>query len=154
MRTANSEKMTIEDIFQHHVKEGVRKIFAAQLDIIDKHLYREGKDATLRIRNNGRSIRDRTGAMRQAMSNPRYSVGASQAVAEVPLQLRFFDMRHLGNWRVYNRQVWGILYGHTLREVKYEWRQEIAERVRNGLKRGEELGIRNWELFSQKGRFF
>ena len=42
-------------------------------------------------------------------------------------------MKHLGNWRVYNRQVWGILYGHTLREIKYEWRQQIADRIREGM---------------------
>lgn len=125
--------MSIEEIISKHITEGIREIYAAQVDIVDLHLYREGRDKTVRFRNNFREIQNRTGAMRQALYNPKFTVGSAQAIATIPLQLRFFDMKHLGNWRVYNRQVWGILYGHTLGEIKYEWRQQIADRIRQGL---------------------
>ena len=125
--------MTIEELFRKHVTAGIKEIYAAQVDIIDLHLYREGKERRVKVRNNYRDINDRTGEMRKVLYNPKFTVGDAQAISTIPLQLRFFDMKHLGNWRVYNRQVWGILYGHTLGEIKYEWRQQIAERIREGL---------------------
>ena len=125
--------MTIEEITRKHITEGIREIYAAQVDIVDLHLYREGRERNVKLRNNYREIQNRSGAMRQALYNPKFTVGDAQAIATIPLQLRFFDMKHLGNWRVYNRQVWGILYGHTLREIKYEWRQQIADRIREGM---------------------
>lgn len=44
-----------------------------------------------------------------------------------PTYLRFLDMKRLGNYRIYNRPLWGILYRETLVDIKYEFRQWLQK---------------------------
>ena len=36
-----------------------------------------------------------------------------------PLYIRFLDMKKHGNYGIYNRQVWGILWNNSLQTIKY-----------------------------------
>ena len=39
-------------------------------------------------------------------------------------------MKKHGNYQIYNRQIYGILYHDTLGKVKYEYQDYIRERVK------------------------
>lgn len=73
----------------------------------------------------------------EALKNPVYRLSASgsgiTSVSTVPLSMRFLDMKHLGNWQIYNRQIWGILYSETLLNIKTEWRDWIRQRIAESL---------------------
>jgi hypothetical protein len=48
-------------------------------------------------------------------------------------QLRFADMKRLGNMKLYNRLVWGILYGDTKAELSYGFSEEVKNALRKQL---------------------
>ena len=69
-----------------------------------------------------------------ALQNPNYSVipdGAGViAHSNLPLYTRFLDMKKHGNYQIYNRQIYGILYHDTLGKIKYEYQDYVRERVK------------------------
>ena len=119
------------------IESGIAQVYQAQLDILDKHLYREGSKGKLKIRHNGREVHDRTGNLRRMLKSPQTTLHVTDDSLSVtngiPIQLRFFDMKHLGNWRIYNRQVWGILYGKIMGQVKMELYRQVEDLVRQQL---------------------
>jgi hypothetical protein len=48
-------------------------------------------------------------------------------------QLRFLDMKKLGNMKIYNRLVWGILYAETASELMYGFSEEVKNTLRRQL---------------------
>ena len=52
----------------------------------------------------------------------------------VPLTLRFLDMKKYGNWRVYIRIIWGYLYNNSYLELKYGYGSKIKEEVSKMIK--------------------
>lgn len=129
------------ELMRQQITRGVAEVFRTQREIIDHHLYQEGRERTLKIRHNGREIHDQSGALRDMLRNPDYHVavtgGGVVSTATIPLRLRFFDMKHLGNWRVYNRQVWGIMYYDVLRNIKYTTAESLRDTIYKRLKSGE-----------------
>ena len=134
---------------QPTIERGIAEIYQAQRDILENHLYRESVNYFVtrsdgkkyltntivnRIRHNGREIHDRTGNLRRALYNPQYAINTTAEsltiTNSIPLQLRFFDMKHLGNWRIYNRQVWGIMYGKVLGQVKWQLYEQVQDMIR------------------------
>lgn len=120
-----------QQYFRQHLERGVKEIFASQLAIATSRLAHTASAGVGAKRglNAGRAPE-----LIQALQNPQYVISDSGAGVEmrvpIPLSLRFLDMKHLGNMRIYNRQVWGILYSATLQDVKYEWRDYINSRIR------------------------
>ncbi len=53
-----------------------------------------------------------------------------------PTYIRFLDMKRLGNYRIYNRPIWGILYRQTLRDIRYEFSDWLAKFVSSRLADG------------------
>ena len=76
--------------------------------------------------------------IREALESERYSVNEGslgvQAVMEVPLIVRFADMKHLGNVRVYNHPVWDTFYERTLQDIRYEYREWIRRNFGDSLR--------------------
>lgn len=103
------------------LRRGVADIFAAQLAIATRRIYAHGHERRTEQRD-GAPLQSRSGALLDALTNPRYAVTEHGIEATIPLQLRFLDIKRLGNWQIYNRQVWGILYRETLQNIKYEYR--------------------------------
>ena len=66
-----------------------------------------------------------------ALTNPRYRISPDGAGVRtettLPTYIRFLDMKRHGNYQIYNRQVWGILYKETLQNVKYEYRDWLEK---------------------------
>ncbi len=122
----------IAKFFTEYVNRGFRRIFEEQRRIAAAKIY--GKQA---YRTDG-TPRSRSGRLQQALASPTFSITGSgsgiSAKAQYPTYLRFLDMKRLGNYRIYNRPVWGILYKETFNDIRFEFsawlRKNLADSIR------------------------
>lgn len=122
----------IAKYFTEYVNRGFRRIFEEQRRIAAAKIY--GKQA---YRTDG-TPRSRSGRLQQALASPTFSITGSgsgiSAKAQYPTYLRFLDMKRLGNYRIYNRPVWGILYKETFNDIRFEFsawlRKNLADSIR------------------------
>ncbi len=122
----------IAKFFTEYVNRGFRRIFEEQRRIAAAKIY--GKQA---YRTDG-TPRSRSGRLQQALASPTFSITGSgsgiSAKAQYPTYLRFLDMKRLGNYRIYNRTVWGILYKETFNDIRFEFsawlRKNLADSIR------------------------
>lgn len=109
------------EYFLSQLQKGAREVFARQASAAQSHIYSNGTDLE-----NGRS-----GALREALESPKYSVTTVgqglQVVATLPEYARFVDMKAHGNRGIYNKQLFGTLYRETLHDIKYEFRSWVEE---------------------------
>ena len=110
------------DFFTDRIGRGIQDIFQAQLDIATKRIYQKGRERK-KVQGTGEIIQGRSGALMAALQNPNYSVVPDGegviARSNLPLYNRFLDMKKHGNYQIYNRQIYGILYHDTLGTVSY-----------------------------------
>lgn len=126
----------IAKYFTEYVNRGFRRIFEEQRRIAAAKIY--GKQA---YRTDG-TPRSRSGRLQQALASPTFSITGSgsgiSAKAQYPTYLRFLDMKRLGNYRIYNRPVWGILYKETFNDIRFEFsawlRKNFADSIRESYK--------------------
>lgn len=122
----------IAKYFTEYVNRGFRRIFEEQRRIAAAKIY--GKQA---YRTDG-TPRSRSGRLQQALASPTFSITGSgsgiSAKVQYPTYLRFLDMKRLGNYRIYNRPVWGILYKETFNDIRFEFsawlRKNLADSIR------------------------
>ncbi len=122
----------IAQYFTEYVNKGFRRIFNEQRHIAAAKIY--GKQA---YRTDG-TPRSRSGRLQQALASPSFSISGSgssiSANTQYPTYLRFLDMKRLGNYRIYNRPIWGILYKETFNDIRFElseWlRKNVADSIR------------------------
>lgn len=122
----------IAKYFTEYVNRGFRRIFEEQRRIAAAKIY--GKQA---YRTDG-TPRSRSGRLQQALASPTFSITGSgsgiSAKAQYPTYLRLLDMKRLGNYRIYNRPVWGILYKETFNDIRFEFsawlRKNLADSIR------------------------
>ncbi len=122
----------IAKYFTEYVNRGFRRIYEEQRRIAAAKIY--GKQA---YRTDG-TPRSRSGRLQQALASPTFSITGSgsgiSAKAQYPTYLRFLDMKRLGNYRIYNRPVWGILYKETFNDIRFEFsawlRKNLADSIR------------------------
>lgn len=102
-----------------YVNRGFRKIFNEQRRIAAAKIY--GRET----RRSDGSPRSRSAALQDALASPRFNITGSgagiEAVVTYPTSIRFLDMKRLGNYRIYNRPIWGILYKETFRDIRFEF---------------------------------
>lgn len=115
----------VSKYFAAYIRKGFRKILAEQRIIAANKIY--GKKAYY---NNG-SPRSRSGRLMKALQNPEMAIDTATAgiTARInyPTYIRFLDMKRLGNYRIYNRPIWGILYKETFRDIRFEFRKWLDE---------------------------
>lgn len=113
------DSFLVEKYLSQYVRKGFRRIFEEQRRIAASRIY--GHQA---FRADG-TRRSRSGTLQRALESPKlvlHGSGSSlQAEANYPEYIRFLDMKRLGNYRIYNRPIWGILYKETFRDIKYEF---------------------------------
>ncbi len=122
----------IAKYFTEYVNRGFRRIYEEQRRIAAAKIY--GKQA---YRTDG-TPRSRSGRLQQALASPTFSITGSgsgiSTKAQYPTYLRFLDMKRLGNYRIYNRPVWGILYKETFNDIRFEFsawlRKNLADSIR------------------------
>ena len=120
------------EFFKNTLSDGIRDILDRQRAIAQIKLSQAGgaRDTT----------RGRSGMIMQTLSQtPRIEQSGDGVRTELtyPVYIRFVDMKRYGNYRIYNRPIWGTLYGDTIKELKYgfrEWlRSNMTENLTNAL---------------------
>lgn len=121
------------DFFSDRIGRGIQDIFNAQLEIATKRIYQKGRSRK-KVQGYGTLVQGRSGALMEALQNPRYSVIPDGegviARSNLPSYTRFLDMKKHGDYQIYNRQIYGILYHDTLGRIKYEYQDYVKERVK------------------------
>ncbi len=116
--------------FRAQLEKGIRDIFEAQRAIATERIYQSGHDR-IREKRGGSTIQGRSGVLLEALTNPRYHITPDgegiRTETTLPTYIRFLDMKRHGNYQIYNRQIWGILYKETLINTKYEFRDWLKK---------------------------
>ncbi len=117
--------------FKEHIEKGIKDIFEAQRKIALYRIYQVGSKRR-EVRLSGQTLRSRSGLLKYCLTYPNYSVetsgGGVISRTSLPTYIRFLDMEEFGNFRIYNRQIWGILYTETMQNIKYEYRDWLKEK--------------------------
>lgn len=118
----------------------IRNIFQAQLLIVSQRVYLSGKDLKASRRKKG--IERQSGALENALISPNYVLQAEgekfTLAASYPIHIRFLDMKEKGNWKIYNRVIWGILYNNAMKDIKFRYGDTVADQVGNALRQAFE----------------
>lgn len=116
------------------LERDLHNIYQAQLLIATQNTYIEGRNLRVTVRA-GRRFSDKKKAKRiiAKLQNPNFVITQSgenfTVTNHILKELRFQDMKRLGNWKIYNRQVWGILYNNALRDIRYNFGKEVHDHV-------------------------
>jgi hypothetical protein len=112
------------------LKRDLSNIYRAQLAIAKHNVHIEGKDSKVKKRR-GAALKVKTGRLISSLENPDFIIQANGThfvvSARIMLYMRFLDMKRLGNWKIYNRQVWGILENNALRDIRSRYGQDIHD---------------------------
>lgn len=112
------------EYLREQLQKGLERIFEAQRIVASRKL-------------NQKAAGSRSSQLMRSLVHPEYRLtarpGAVHGMVRYPREIRFQDMRHLGNWRIYNRQIWRILYKETFADIRYEFSDWLRARVVNSL---------------------
>lgn len=133
-----NEDLIKQEFIRENIEKDFRAIFEAQRLIALERIYtrtnysREGR-SFYQEQGYGRLVKGSSGELLKALRNPVYSINLSGvgviATSNVPLYIRFLDMKAHGNYGIYNRQIWGILYNNTLMNIRDGYGKEVRERI-------------------------
>lgn len=117
--------------FREHVNQGFSKILNEQRVIaIDKIYGHKTYDAK------GRK-RSRSGRLKDALESPTMSLSGAGAELrgsiDYPYYIRFLDMKRMGNLKIYNRPIWGILYKETFQDIRYQFASWLRENFKKDI---------------------
>ena len=108
----------VADFIQVYLRKGFARVFEEQRKIAQARIY-----SIQAYRTDG-TRRSRSGQLMEALQSPAFVLGASGSglvsVVDYPIYMRFLDMKKMGNYRIYNRPLWGILYRQTFNDIRYE----------------------------------
>lgn len=106
------------ELMRQQMTRGAEKVFRTQAAIAQEKPLRK------------------TGRLIEALTTPSFTVNMEgQSVvttANIPLYIRFLDMKSKGNNMIYNRVVFGVM-GEARRRIEYGYTDEIAAQVRKEL---------------------
>ena len=102
------------EYLKQQLQKGLNDIFEAQRAVAGRKIDRTEK-----------AKRSRSGQLLASILHPDYKLsafaGGVHGVITYPQEIRFQDMKHLGNWRIYNKQIWRILYKETFANMRFEF---------------------------------
>lgn len=131
-----SEGISKQEFIIQVLQRDINNIYKAQLAIARQNIYVEGKALKTKKRG-GSKIGIRSGSLLNSLENPDYVIQASGdkfvVSAGIVKHMRFIDMKRYGNRRIYNRQVWGILYNNSLRDIRSGYGKELQDFVGEAL---------------------
>jgi hypothetical protein len=127
-----SENITKQQFIIQVLERDLNNIYKAQLAIARQNIYVEGKELKVTKRK-GNTIGVRSGALLESLENPDFIIQASGekflVSARIVKHMRFIDMKKFGNRKIYNRQVWGILYNNALKDIKYNYGEAVSNYI-------------------------
>ncbi len=131
-----TDQMTKSQFVVDVLNRDIRNIYKAQL-LIAQHNTRLQGSTFKQKKRAGKKLSERSGRLLEKLRNPDFKIigtdGKFQAVANIALQTRFLDMKRLGNWMIYNRQVWGILYRNSMLDIKYGYGRQVRDKLGEAL---------------------
>ena len=80
----------------------------------------------------------RTGHLRDRLAAAEFQItGVDPIMLETgyPLYIRFLDMREKRDLRIYNRQIWGIVYNNALPDLRAGMSDSLRKEIRNRLEK-------------------
>lgn len=103
--------------FEEHIREKIGKALDEQRKIYNSRINSVGGD-----KSRGSLIRERL----EGMSLDLHKEGEG-VVARLlyPIEIRFFDMKRILDWKIYNRKLWGIMYKDLLGDIRHEFEDWI-----------------------------
>lgn len=114
-------------------------IFRAQLLIASQNTYFEGRKLTRKVQKGRATILNKYPDLYAHLASRPYSISQTQSgcyvTMDVMKRLRFLDMKKLGNLRIYNRQVWGIIYNNSFSDIRRGVSNEVYDQLTDKLKR-------------------
>ncbi|GAB1358687.1 hypothetical protein MASR1M31_04660 [Porphyromonadaceae bacterium] len=141
-----AENISKSEFILQTVERDVRNIYKAQLIIATQNIYLEGRDLKAK-RRKGKTLADdpKNNSIIRALQNPDFILsqqGESFVLtANIVKKLRFRDMKKFGNWRIYNAQVWGILYNNALRDIRLNYGNALRDKVGEALTNAFEQSV-------------
>lgn len=125
-----SENITKQEFVIQILQRDLKNIYKAQLAIARNSTYIEGKELNIKKYNN-QKIGVQSRALLQSLENPDYVIQTSGdkfiVTGNIVKKMRFLDMKKYGNLRIYNRQVWGILYNNAYRDIRFNYGKAISD---------------------------
>lgn len=124
------------DFILQVLERDIRNIYRAQHLIVSQRIWMEGKELKAKKRQTG--VNRNTGNLEESLASPDFYMKAEgetfTVAANYPIYIRFLDMKHIRDMRLYNRQIWGVLYNNALKDIRYKYGEVISDRVGNALK--------------------
>ena len=125
-----TDNLIRDEFFRRTLARDFQTIFQAQLSIAEKDIYGDHPNSR------------QTGQLRRFLQSAQANASKDGAMVEYPKYIRFLDMKKKGNYRIYNRQLWGVIYNETLPELKYGLSSIVRAQMRSQLEGlfGEKTG--------------
>ena len=123
----DQNEQRVQGFLQQVLDYGIRKIYDRQLSIATQR----SMERRLNERRNYVSAGEQIiGSLRQRLTQLQVQGSTAELISQIPLVMRFVDMKNYGNWQIYNRQVWGMLYREVFSDLSQKYRSYIIFQMR------------------------
>lgn len=127
----DSAAMPKDEFIRKVLERDARNIYRAQELVVSQRIYLAGKDLKASRRKKG--LQRQSGTLENALANPDFYMRSEgetfNIAANYPIYTRFLDMKSKGNWKLYNRIIWGVLYNNALKDIRFGYGKEIFDWV-------------------------
>lgn len=127
----DSAAMPKDEFIRKVLERDARNIYRAQQLVVSQRIYLAGKDLKASRRQKG--LNRQSGVLENSLANPDYYLRSEgetfNIAANYPIYIRFLDMKSKGNWKLYNRIIWGVLYNNALKDIRFGYGKEIRDWV-------------------------
>ena len=110
------------EYLKEQLQKGLNEVFEAQRAVAARKIDRSDK-----------ARKSRSGSLMASLMHPdcKLTSGAAfvHGVVTYPSELRFQDIKSLGNWRIYNKQLWPVIYRKTLKNIRFEFSAWLRDRA-------------------------
>ena len=100
--------------FEEHIREKTEKVLGEQ-----RKIFRSRQRTLSGDPSRGEMIRRELESLSVGIKKEGGGIVAELAY---PVEIRFFDMKRILDWKVYNRRLWGMAYKELLMDIKHEFR--------------------------------
>ena len=123
----DQNELQVQGFLQQVLDYGIRKIYDRQLEIASQRSAERRENARRNYVAAGEQI---IGHLRQRLSQLQVQGSTAEVISQIPLVMRFVDMKRYGNWEIYNKQVWGMLYRDVFSDLSQKYRSYIIFQMR------------------------
>lgn len=122
--------MSIEALQQGFLKDAlennIKTVYERQLQIFLDYVRRGNS----KIKRSPEFLRNVENYLRHPLTQNNSAGQGFIAYCRYPIFIRFMDMKRIGNWKIYNRQVWGGIYRQTMKDVNYQYSTFFYEYIK------------------------